>query len=321
METPMVAFAEGTATNDRHGRNAQQVQAVTMLSGQALSSDLDVTFQAKNFDLNGGSLTVPEAVSDIQRTHQSHQRLVTAIQAAAATTQASVVSTSRTLSDALSYNDLLSSLLCEGEKLECGFMLEFAAITMQARKSVTDDYVNIDRTLRNGRLALTNGRLIAMSSEPSVVGTVTRHGVRNSKTNSIAKETLSYEVQYETSDNIHFRPYPLEEIKSFDFHLSMATQSAVQITGPTRCCCCCSCGKKWHSALRPPTATTVRQIILYLTNGPFENTPGVALSIEVSAMENIEKVKQFLVEIQKAAPNIGVSSISSLSFNQPQMNR
>lgn len=321
-ETPLVSFVEpGTATNDRHNRTAGDVRAVTMLSGEVLPPGLDASYRAVNFDLQGSTCTLGEALADMSRTHSSYKALATVLEASAAGTQQSTVSVTRSLSDAISYDELLQSLMCEGEAVACGFMLGFSSITMQARRTVTDPYVEIDRPLFNGRLALTNGRLLALSSQPAKVGTLTRHGVKNPKTNIAMKNTITYEVKYEMSDNVHFRPYPLASIKSFDFHLASSTEASVQVQGPTPCCCCCCCGKKWSAAPRPPLASTTRQIVLYLTNGPFENSPGVALNISVNADEPVGKIKQFLVELQKIAPNLGLRNFNSLGSTKASMKR
>ena len=118
-------------------------------------------------------------------------------------------------------------------------------------------------------------------------------------------DSISYAVRHQILDNISFRPFPLDSIKSFDFNFATITEASAQVLGPKPCCCCCCCGKKWHIAPGPTTSMVSREIDFFITNGPWDVQPGVKLSVVVNHTESIQKIKEFISLFQRTAPHIG----------------
>ena len=124
----------GTHTNDPHGRTAGEVAAVTTLGGVVLANLAG--YKAKNFDGKGTIMEYPEGASDIVRTHRSSSRLLDTINQAAVQVNAATVSATRATTAALSYEELLASLLSDQEDMVGGFFLCFNEVRMFARETV-----------------------------------------------------------------------------------------------------------------------------------------------------------------------------------------
>jgi hypothetical protein len=244
-------------------------------------------FQGINFNPKVLEMSWSAVLADIRTKHKSHQRLRPVLEASSSRCEQHAKRAMVQQLECPDYNALATSLMhaTELHVAKGGLFLEFESLKMQARASITEPFVEVDTPLYNGRLLLTNSRVLALSSAAVPLGKVERQGPAT-KANKKAWDRVWYEVSFRSADNIVFRPYNLDQFTHFQLRIAVASTTLEIVKAPERgCCCfcCCGCRKDWHSFPSTTVLEDLRTFDLYVTNGPWSPREAVKMTVQVSA--------------------------------------
>ena len=294
-------IAPDTQTNDRYGRNAGQVAAVTTLAGAALPPTANCT----NF--GGGknsSISWQQGLAVIQRTHKSHPGLIAQAHRSLQEVQQATTSMVRTRIGAVSYDSLLKSILLPDEPVQVS--LKFKSVNFFASSQPGSKTIAAD-SFYNGKFLLTNRRLLALSCSPANIGNMTRFGDKNSN-GSWNKDTMKYEITHTKSDNISVKSWPLSAVMGSDVMISTRAVAKRMLVSTRSCVCCCGGFRRWGILRAQPVAQVTRKLNIFLENPQWTCAPSFHLEINVGTDVSPNTIYAFVRVLQQLCPAAGALS-------------
>ncbi|XP_070576738.1 uncharacterized protein [Ptychodera flava] len=231
--------------------------------------------------------------------HMSRARLQSLISEQTSQMYQETVRTFSGMHDNLSYEDLLASLLFDGERLLVNNQYIYYSFI-----SYLDEFGKPSgkEPMRQGRAFLTTQRLLLLSAENTA-------GASLSKFGDPKKLPGGYKVQTTCNDTLNYVSVPISCFRSVELYASVGARSEVNIQGTPPCCfglCGCfgmnMCLKGWLYDPPQCQAYNDRYVTMGVIMPPWGHrmmlqmylNPGVALTT----------VKDFIRDLQRHAPGL-----------------
>jgi hypothetical protein len=254
-----------------------------------------------NFNDAAPSMDWNTLMADISVKHKSHLQLGAEVGTSVLRCQQQAAAAMVQHLHCPDYNSLATALMhaTEAHIAPGGMFLEFDSIKMLARKSISDKFEEVSIPLYNGRLLLTNSRLLALSSAAVPQTTVTRQGPAAAaaapscptRASQKARDGVWYEVAHRAADNIIYRPHNLDQFTHMQLRVAIASTTVEAVRAPLprcccfRCCCfCCCCPKQWRTLPQASFLENDRTFDLYVTNGPWSPDTAVKMVVQVGRL-------------------------------------
>ncbi|XP_064630090.1 uncharacterized protein LOC135488981 [Lineus longissimus] len=208
---------------------------------------------ASNFSEESFDPISRSALQATRRTHRTQQDLNNLVFREGAALQQNTLALV-SLQDRLSHDQLLKSLLFDGERVQNNNRwLYYSCVEFQDDRGTNA----ILPPMMIGKACLTDQRLLLLSAERAMNASFTKYG--DPKTTS-----GGYDVETLLTDNIHYKPIPLSSFYSIELHIASSSKSGVQIHAkpPLLCffCSCLGCPKQWISE-NPNSSNDNRRVL------------------------------------------------------------
>ncbi|XP_070575736.1 uncharacterized protein [Ptychodera flava] len=293
---------------------AASVPMQPMQQGQA-----GVTLAAPSqvsFDLVGTQL-----FQEMASVHKSHKQLTSVVQQQAQSICQTTTQHYQAQHDNMSYEQILSTLLFEGERLLLGGQyIYYTNVTFLDENGSPS---NEKPPMTKGRAFLTTNRMLLLSAEGTTVTSLSKPALTAGKSNV-------YNLSVSCGDSMYLQSIPMEGFRSVDLRVTIGVRTDTSVQGEkppcnqfcsgicccfARCCSCCElecCAKKWSGSSQHTQSLNERHVTIGTLMPPWGRRMMVKIHFDPSM--RLLFINEFLVEMQRYAKNLNKLDLAPVQF-------
>ncbi|XP_070575739.1 uncharacterized protein [Ptychodera flava] len=268
------------------------------------------------FDLAGTQL-----FQEMANVHKSHKQLTSVVQQQAQSIFQTTTQHYQAQHDNMSYEQILSTLLFEGERLLLGgqYIYYTNVIFLDENGSPSNE----KPPMTKGRAFLTTNRMLLLSAEGATMTSLRKPALTAGKSNV-------YNLSVSFGDSMYLQSIPMEGFRSVDLRVTIGVRTDTSVQGEkppcnqfcsgicccfARCCSCCElecCMKKWSGGYQHTESLNERHVTIGTLMPPWGKRMMVRIHFDPSM--RLSFINEFLVEMQRYAQNLNKLDLAPVQF-------